>query len=58
MTDELKKEFTLRITQANPISMITILYEIALAYLEEAAEAKRLVTEVRQRLYWKKEIWM
>lgn len=25
---------------------------------EEAAEAKRLVTEVRQRLYWKKEIWM
>ena len=41
MTDELKKEFTLRITQANPISMITILYEIALAYLEEAAEAKQ-----------------
>ena len=41
MTDELKKEFTLRITQANPISMITILYEITLTYLEEAAEAKQ-----------------
>ena len=25
---------------------------------EEAAEAKRLVTEIRKRLYWKKEIWM
>ena len=25
---------------------------------DEAAEAKRLVTEIRKRLYWKKEIWM
>lgn len=25
---------------------------------EEAAEAKRLVMEIRKRLYWKKEIWM
>ena len=25
---------------------------------DEAAEAKRLVKEIRQRLYWKKEIWM
>ena len=25
---------------------------------DEATEAKRLVTEVRKRLYWKKEIWM
>ena len=39
MTDELKKEFTLRITQANPVSMITILYDITLAYLAEARKA-------------------
>ena len=25
---------------------------------EEAAEAKRLVTEIRKRLYWKRETWM
>ena len=25
---------------------------------DEAAEAKRLVTEIRKRLYWRKEIWM
>ncbi len=39
MRDEQKKEFTRRITQANPVSMITILYEITLAYLEDAKQA-------------------
>ena len=41
MKSELKKEFTRRITQANPISMITILYDMTLVYLEEAKEAIR-----------------
>lgn len=36
MTKELKKEFTLRITQANKTQLITILYEMILLYLEEA----------------------
>lgn len=39
MRDELKKEFTRRIAQANPISMITILYDMTLAYLEDAEAA-------------------
>ncbi|MCM1175835.1 MAG: flagellar protein FliS [Blautia sp.] len=39
MTKELKQEFTLRITQANKTQLITILYEMALWYLEEAKEA-------------------
>lgn len=38
MKDELKKEFTRRITQADAVSMITILYEMTLAYLQEAKE--------------------
>lgn len=41
MTDSMKKEFTLRVSQANPISMITILYEIALVYLDDAKEAHK-----------------
>lgn len=39
MTKELKQEFTLRITQANKMQLITILYEMALLYLEEAKVA-------------------
>ncbi len=39
MKDALKKEFTRRITQANPISMITVLYDMTLVYLEDAKEA-------------------
>lgn len=39
MTRELKQEFTLRITQANKTQLITILYEMALLYVEEAEEA-------------------
>jgi len=42
MTDSMKKEFTLRVSQANPISMITILYEIALTYLKDAQAAFEL----------------
>lgn len=41
MTKELKQEFTLRITQANKTQMITILYEMALHYVDEAEEALR-----------------
>lgn len=36
MKDELKKEFTRRIAQATPVSMITILYDMTLVYLEDA----------------------
>lgn len=39
MTDASKKDFTLRISQASPIAMITILYDITLAYLADAKEA-------------------
>lgn len=39
MTKELKQEFTLRITQANKTQLVTILYEMALLYIEEAKEA-------------------
>ncbi len=37
MTLEKKQEFTLKISQANKTQMITILYEMVLTYLEEAA---------------------
>ncbi len=39
MTRELKQEYTLRITQANKTQLITILYEMALLYVDEAEEA-------------------
>jgi flagellar protein FliS len=39
MTSELKQQFTLRITQANPTEMIVILYEMLLSYLDEGEEA-------------------
>lgn len=39
MTKELKQEYTLRITQANKTQLITILYEMALLYVDEAKEA-------------------
>ncbi len=39
MTKELKQEYTLRITQANKTQLITILYEMALLYVNEAKEA-------------------
>lgn len=39
MTGEKKREFTLRITQASPIGMIEILYEMMLAYMDDAEKA-------------------
>lgn len=39
MTDELKKEFTLKITQANSTELIVILYDMILVYIDEAKEA-------------------
>lgn len=39
MTDEAKKNFTMRITQANKSGLIVILYEMYLEYLEDAIKA-------------------
>lgn len=39
MTQELKQELTLRITQANKTQLIVILYEMSLAYLEDGRNA-------------------
>lgn len=41
MTNEVKQQFTLRISQANPTELVVILYEMALQFLEEAKEAGR-----------------
>ena len=38
MTSEVKQQFTLRITQANPTELVVILYEMLLSYLEESEE--------------------
>lgn len=38
MTDELKKEFTLKITRANATELVVILYDIVLVYIKEAGE--------------------
>lgn len=54
MRDELKKEFTRRITQANPVSMITILYDMTLIYIQDAKEAlvgrkeKKFIQEIHR----------
>ncbi len=39
MTSEIKRQFTFRISQANPTEMIVILYEMTLQYLSDAAES-------------------
>ncbi len=39
MTDEKKQQFTRRITNANKTELIVILYEMVLAYVEDAAAA-------------------
>ncbi|MGN1314497.1 MAG: flagellar protein FliS [Lachnospiraceae bacterium] len=39
MTREKKQEFTLKITQANKTGLIVILYDMVLAFLEDASEA-------------------
>ncbi len=41
MTDELKKEFTLRISQANSTDLIVILYDMILVYLDEAIKSSK-----------------
>lgn len=41
VTSESKKEFTLRISQANPTEIIVITYEITLVYFEDAKAALR-----------------
>ena len=38
MTDKLKKEFTLKITQANSTELIVILYDMILVYMKETEE--------------------
>lgn len=38
MTDKLKKEFTLKISQANSTELIVILYDMILVYMKEAKE--------------------
>ena len=40
MTDEMRKNFTLRISQANKSEMTVILYEMYLVYLDEAIHSK------------------
>ena len=39
MTSELKQQFTLKISNANKTRLVVILYELMLAYIEEAAQA-------------------
>ncbi|MBQ7776145.1 MAG: flagellar export chaperone FliS [Lachnospiraceae bacterium] len=39
MTNEVKQQFTLRITQANATELVVILYEMTLLFLQEAKEA-------------------
>lgn len=39
MTREVKQEYTLRITQANKTQLITILYEMAMLYIDDAQAA-------------------
>lgn len=52
MTKEYKQQFTLRITQANKTELIVILYEIVLAYTEDAETAldKGEIAEFREAL--------
>lgn len=39
MTNEMKQQFTLKITRANKSQLVVILYEMLLTYLDEAQEA-------------------
>ena len=39
MTDEMKKEFTLKITQANRTRIVVLTYELALQYIDDARNA-------------------
>ena len=54
MTNELKKEYTLRISQANKTQLVVILYEMLLIYVDEAkkqilaGEEKKAQEEIRK----------
>lgn len=54
MTNELKKEYTLRISQANKTQLVVILYEMLLIYVDEAkkqlleGEEKKALEEIRK----------
>lgn len=50
MTDEAKKNFTMRITQANKSGLVVILYEMYLTYLEDAENAVKDRQEFRLAL--------
>ena len=42
MTDEKKKEFTMKITQANKTRIVVLTYELALQYIDDAKNAVSL----------------
>jgi len=50
MTDETRKDFTLRISQANKSELVVILYEMCLAYLEDAMEGKNEKRKFREAI--------
>lgn len=69
MNSELKKEYALRITQANNVQMIIISYEIIETYLDEAGNAdenaiykeniemaKRCIDEMMNNLHYEYEL--
>lgn len=51
MTDEAKKDFTMRITHANKSGLIVILYEMYLTYLEDAIKAEDNRYEFRNNIH-------
>ena len=51
MTDDLKQAFTLRISQANKSQMVVILYEMLLAYVQDAEVAIKAIYEIIHSIY-------
>lgn len=66
MQDTLKKDFTLRVTQANRTQLTVIIYEICLSYLDEAmtgenaadhiAKARKCIDELKRSLNFEYEL--
>lgn len=50
MTDEAKKNFTMRITQANKSGLVVILYEMYLTYLEDAFQTEADRAKFRENI--------
>ena len=50
MTDEVRKNFTMRISQANQSGLVVILYEMYLAYLDDARQAANDKVKLRESL--------